>query len=79
MAAYEDSKGIRMGELDQSSAHQTDISWDEKKGLQAERTFSKIDVENRVVYKGDDSDGAVEWTFRSIMASIFLCTLYTGR
>ena len=51
---------------------------DEKNELKQAQTLSQIDVENHAAVKGDDSDGAVDWTFRNIMASIFLCTLYTG-
>ena len=53
-------------------------SLDEKNELKQAQTLSKIDVENHAAVKGDDSDGAVDWSFRNIMASIFLCTLYTG-
>lgn len=29
-------------------------------------------------YKGDDSDGKIDWTFRSALAMAFLSALYTG-
>lgn len=58
---------------DVSSAH------DEKAQLEHQQTLSEIDLENKAAFKGDDSDGAVQWTFRNIMASIFLCMLYTGQ
>jgi hypothetical protein len=54
-------------------------SGEEKHDLHQAQTLSKIDVENKAAFKGDDSDGAVDWTFRNILASIFLCMLYTGR
>ena len=77
MAAYEDIKGGDQQPLERSSTQHTD-EMDEKAELSKEKTLSKIDVENRQAYKGDDSDGEVEWRFRNIMASIFLCMLYTG-
>ncbi|OCK81189.1 MFS general substrate transporter [Lepidopterella palustris CBS 459.81] len=46
--------------------------------LQKELTLSRIDVENRRAYKGDDSDGKVNWTARRILAAVFLAALYTG-
>lgn len=51
---------------------------DEKHVLEQQHTLSAIDVENSAAFKGDDSDGLVEWNFRNILASIFLCMLYTG-
>lgn len=51
---------------------------DEKHPLEHQHTLSAIDVENSAAFKGDDSDGVVEWNFRNILASIFLCMLYTG-
>jgi hypothetical protein len=79
MAAYEDIKGGHSAEIEHSENHETGYSSpDEKNELKQELTLSKIDVENRAAFKGDNSDGAVDWTVRNILASIFLCTLYTG-
>ena len=79
MAAYEDVKAGHDGDLDHTLTHDTgNSSPDEKNELKQEKALSKIDVENSAAYKSDDSDGAVEWTIRNILASIFLCTLYTG-
>ncbi len=58
--------------------HVEDASSTEKNVLQRENTLQYIDVENHQAFKGDDSDGKVEWNWRSITASFFLCTLYTG-
>jgi hypothetical protein len=52
---------------------------DEKVQLEQKKTLSEIDVENKAAYKGDDSDGSVDWSWRNIVASIFLCMLYTVR
>jgi|TARA_R110002003_G_scaffold25_3_gene1161 hypothetical protein len=47
--------------------------------LQKERTLDGIDMHNTSAVKGDDSDGKVEWSTRSIFAAIFLAALYTGK
>lgn len=47
--------------------------------LHREKTLDSIDVQNTHAYLGDDSDGKVHWTFRSILAAMCLAGLYTGR
>ena len=79
MAAYEDVQGDRDASLEHTETHDTrSESPDEKHSLEQKKTLSEIDVENKAAYKGDDSDGSVDWTVRNILASIFLCMLYTG-
>ena len=51
---------------------------DEKKDLTQVQTLSVVDIENKAAYKGDDSDGHVEWGFKNLAAALFLCMLYTG-
>ena len=34
---------------------------------------------NQGPFKGDDSDGTIQWSLRSIIAAISLAGLYTGR
>jgi hypothetical protein len=46
--------------------------------LQKEVTLKGVDMNNTHALKGDDSDGKVEWSIRSIFAAIFLAALYTG-
>lgn len=46
--------------------------------LQKEMTLTGVDMNNTQAVKGDDSDGKVEWSVRSIFAAIFLAALYTG-
>ncbi|KAF2276912.1 MFS general substrate transporter [Westerdykella ornata] len=46
--------------------------------LEKERTLDGIDIQNSRAFLGDDSDGKVTWTVRSIFAAIFLAGLYTG-
>ena len=84
MATYDDEKshGNNNQYHDASLSH-TDTQdegslSDEKHKLEQKKTLSEIDVENKAAFKGDDSDGAVDWTVRNILASIFLCMLYTG-
>lgn len=37
-----------------------------------------VDPENREAVKGDDSDGKVDWNFKSITATCCLAGLYVG-
>ena len=41
-------------------------------------TLVPVDLENHQAFKGDDSDGKVEWTFKKLLAAAFLAMLYTG-
>ena len=47
--------------------------------LEKTQTLGEIDTQNRQAYLGDDSDGKVIWSLRSILAAIFLAGLYTGK
>jgi len=42
-------------------------------------TSDNVHIHNELAFKGDDSDGQVEWTVRSMIAAISLGCLYTGR
>lgn len=46
--------------------------------LEAQQTLQYVDIENRHAFKGDDSDGKIEWNIRKLFASAFLAMLYTG-
>jgi hypothetical protein len=46
--------------------------------LKQVQTLQHVDIDNRHAFKGDDSDGKIEWTGRKILASCFLAMLYTG-
>jgi hypothetical protein len=46
--------------------------------LKQVQTLEHVDLENRHAFKGDDSDGKVEWTLKKLLACAFLCMLYTG-
>lgn len=37
-----------------------------------------VHIHNELAFKGDDSDGHVEWTVRTMIAAISLGCLYTG-
>ena len=58
--------------------HVDESPTDSSHELQKERTLEGIDMTNSYAVKGDDSDGKVEWSTRSIFAAIFLAALYTG-
>ena len=58
--------------------HARDSPTDSSHELQKERTLEGIDMANSYAIKGDDSDGKVTWSVRSIFAAIFLAALYTG-
>ncbi len=51
----------------------------EKNDLEKTHTLGVVDVENKAAYKGDDSDGHIEWGFKNLAAAFFLCMLYTGK
>lgn len=51
----------------------------EKNDLEKTHTLAVVDVENKAAFKGDDSDGHVEWGFKNLAAATFLCMLYTGK
>lgn len=52
---------------------------DEKHDLEKVQTLAVVDVENKAAFKGDESDGKIEWNFKSLAAATFLCMLYTGK
>jgi len=54
--------------------HGTDLSLES----QQEPPSEGMNMNNAHALKGDDSDGKVEWSVRSIFAAIFLAALYTG-
>jgi hypothetical protein len=47
--------------------------------LKQQQTLRDIDVENKHAFKGDDSDGKIDWNMRKLFASAFLAMLYTGK
>ena len=80
MATDEDIKGGASGQSDRHSIYRDEkCVRNEEPELELEKTLPVIDIENRAAYKGDNSDGQVEWRFSNIMASIFLCMLFTGK
>lgn len=49
--------------------------------LNLEKTQSTVDnvyIHNELAYKGDDSDGIVQWSVRGVISATCLCFLYTG-
>jgi hypothetical protein len=41
-------------------------------------TKDDVHIHNELAFKGDDSDGHVEWTARTLIAACSLGCLYTG-
>lgn len=41
-------------------------------------TSDNVHIHNELAFKGDDSDGHVEWTTRTLIAACSLGCLYTG-
>jgi MFS family permease len=65
------------------TAHLEEINTNQSKSadaadLEKVHTLRYVDLENRNAFKGDDSDGKIEWTIRKLFASAFLAMLYTG-
>lgn len=52
---------------------------DSSMNLHKEQTLSGVDMKNTSAVKGDDSDGKVIWSIRSMFSAVFLAALYTGR
>ncbi|KAF1814529.1 MFS general substrate transporter [Eremomyces bilateralis CBS 781.70] len=51
----------------------------ESNEISREETLTgKIDMKNSRAFKGDDSDGKVDWNLRNALAAAFLAMLYTG-
>ncbi|KAF2429064.1 putative major facilitator superfamily transporter [Tothia fuscella] len=46
--------------------------------LKQVQTLAEVDIENKHAFKGDDSDGKIDWNFRKLLACAFLSMLYTG-
>jgi hypothetical protein len=57
----------------------TNQSESPKNELDHARTLQYVDIENRLAFKGDNSDGKIDWNVRKLFASAFLAMLYTGK
>jgi MFS family permease len=66
----------KVAQLEHIPTNQSDST--AKHELELVKTLQHVDIENRFAYKGDDSDGKIEWTVRKLFASAFLAMLYTG-
>ena len=60
----------------QTDGHPTDSHIEAASG---ELKHEDVDVAHNSAIKGDDSDGKLDWTFRSFVAYISLCFVYTGK
>lgn len=61
-----------------SEKEQAHYSHDDLARTDTHETHDNLHVHNELAHKGDDSDGQVEWTTRTIIAALSLGALYTG-
>ena len=66
-------------EKNQLELTETNVTDASKHPLEKQETLQQIDLENHQAFKGDDSDGKVDWTVRKLLAAGFLAMLYTGQ
>lgn len=65
-------------QLDRVSTKEETAS-DDRKPLAPVDTLVPVDIHNSQAFKGDDSDGRIQWTIRKWFAAAFLAMLYTGK
>jgi hypothetical protein len=63
--------------LDRTSTKEETPS--DHKPLAPVETLVPVDIHNRQAFKGDDSDGKIQWNIRTWFAAAFLAMLYTGK
>ena len=78
MADVEKSRPLEHHEsLDRvSTKDETDS---DHKRLEPVDTLVPVDIHNSQAFKGDESDGKIQWTLRKWFAAGFLAMLYTGK
>lgn len=65
--------------LETIKTHTSNVGDEEKlENVDTNLTLAKVDLENKHAFKGDDSDGKIDWSIRKLLASAFLAMLYTG-
>ena len=72
---------IAMSDLEKNKLELVETNTTEspsENALQKQETLQHVDLSNTQAFKGDDSDGKVEWTIRKLLAAAFLAMLYTG-
>ncbi|KAK5114166.1 hypothetical protein LTR62_002736 [Meristemomyces frigidus] len=71
-----------MSDNEKHSLDRTETNTTEKTSsgeyLEKQQTLQQVDLENHQAFKGDDSDGKVEWTAKKLCAAACLAMLYTG-
>ncbi|KAK6396573.1 hypothetical protein LTR65_008471 [Meristemomyces frigidus] len=67
---------IEKNQLEQVDTRETDSP--SENVLEKQETLQHVDLTNPQAFKGDDSDGKVDWTARKLLAAAFLAMLYTG-
>ena len=54
-------------------------TYSDQKPLEPVDTLVPVDIHNSQAFKGDDSDGRINWNLRTWFAAAFLAMLYTGK
>lgn len=65
-------------ELERFETQGTDSPDNEKHPLEHSETLAIVDISNSQAFKGDESDGKVEWNFRKLLAAFSMILLYEG-
>jgi hypothetical protein len=68
-------------ETSQQESIKNDAAGLEKPFVERVETIDALtpDLENRGAFKGDDSDGRINWTTKQVLATLFLSGLYVGQ
>ena len=66
---------MEKNQLELTETNETDSP---KHALEKQETLQQVDLDNHQAFKGDDSDGVVDWTPRKLIAAAALAMLYTG-
>ena len=71
---------IEKNTLEHIETRETDVtdSPPSEHPLEKQETLQSIDLANHQAFKGDESDGKVDWTPRKLIAAACLAMLYTG-
>ncbi|KJX96812.1 MFS drug efflux pump like protein [Zymoseptoria brevis] len=80
MASYENEKGNHeaIERVDTHSSNEDNAHRYPLEKTETHETIAAVDVDNNQAFKGDDSDGKVQWTLKKLLAAASLSMLYTG-
>lgn len=76
MTAHDENKTLTPVDV---NSNIEEVANNDVHGSQTSRAFASISVGNEGAFKGDESDGKVEWTLMKICALGALAMLYTGQ